>query len=228
MGSQNQESRPAWTGISHSPAVQDDAAPTGGPLQTSRLLSVPPEIRNKTYEEALLNCAEWGLVSMTSLAPPALLQVSGQIRKEAAPIFYGQNVFDLSTIQMFGEHDWAEWERLCDVLGHHFKHINFVRFQCECFPWTIGFYFPGVDTAQYYQRKKSPDKRIGDDELDWNYRDDVRCAFLEAGDAAYGRPFCEMSCNAPVEEVCESMLCFVKHCNTDLKRWGEIIFRLDD
>ncbi|KAK5731999.1 hypothetical protein LTR17_010952 [Elasticomyces elasticus] len=69
---------------------------TAGPT----LLTIPPEMRNRIYREALLEgsicvCSAFGL--LRSLPDePALLRVCHQIREEAMSIYYCENKFSVS------------------------------------------------------------------------------------------------------------------------------------
>lgn len=59
----------------------------------SPLLSLPPELRSIIWEYALY---EHGVINITpSLKPPPLLQVSGQIREEAADLWLRANTFQI-------------------------------------------------------------------------------------------------------------------------------------
>lgn len=59
----------------------------------ARLLDLPPEIRNDIYFYILLEEAPIDVPSSGKVVKPAVLKVCRQRRKEASPIYYGQNVF---------------------------------------------------------------------------------------------------------------------------------------
>ncbi|KAK3617304.1 hypothetical protein LTR56_025372 [Elasticomyces elasticus] len=61
------------------------------PPVVSRLMSLPPELRNSIYEYVLLEPDDIDVD--TNLLPPALIQVSPQIKAEASGIWYAQNQF---------------------------------------------------------------------------------------------------------------------------------------
>ncbi|KAK4494755.1 hypothetical protein PRZ48_014111 [Zasmidium cellare] len=77
-------------------------------MQTSRLLTLPPELRNKIYTLVLVQgapiqiserstkpslAARGATAHYTRLLEPPFLLTCRQIRHEALPIFYGENVF---------------------------------------------------------------------------------------------------------------------------------------
>ena len=62
----------------------------------SRLLALPPEIRDHIYSLAVVEVKPIELLNVRPfLTEPGLLATSRQIRAEATPIFYGENVFQL-------------------------------------------------------------------------------------------------------------------------------------
>lgn len=77
-------------------------------MQKCRLLALPPELRNKIYIQFLVQAtpiqiserstepsaaAQGATLQYERLIEPAFLQTCHQIRYEALPIFYGENVF---------------------------------------------------------------------------------------------------------------------------------------
>ncbi|KAK5117159.1 hypothetical protein LTR85_008927 [Meristemomyces frigidus] len=58
---------------------------------TSRLLALPPELRDEIYRFALVE--EKIVVDATRHTTPGVLRTCRQIRKEASPIFYRENAF---------------------------------------------------------------------------------------------------------------------------------------
>lgn len=82
----------------------------------SRLLSLPPELRNAIYREVLL---ENGVVRITNEArpaPPSLLQVNRQIRKEATAIYYKENTLRFC-IWKFDAGVYITWSQLFTFHG---------------------------------------------------------------------------------------------------------------
>ncbi|KAK5704352.1 hypothetical protein LTR97_003370 [Elasticomyces elasticus] len=66
------------------------------PCQTcSRLLDLPPELRNAIYEYALVIHQPITISKTSQWTQPGLLRACKQIRQEAAPIYYGMNQFHI-------------------------------------------------------------------------------------------------------------------------------------
>lgn len=59
---------------------------------TSRLQSLPAELRNRIYRETF-NHDEPVTITSNHFPEPALLRVCKQLRNEASPIFYGERTF---------------------------------------------------------------------------------------------------------------------------------------
>ena len=63
------------------------------------LLAIPPELRNRIYDEVLISSYKIGLTNTEEERTwrcPALLQTCTQIRREAAGIYYSRNTFVIS------------------------------------------------------------------------------------------------------------------------------------
>lgn len=71
--------------------ARDTAADPSSPKQ-SPLLKLPGELRNRIYRSALLE-QPYVTVGRAAFVEPGLLLVCHQIRREAAPIYYGENKF---------------------------------------------------------------------------------------------------------------------------------------
>ncbi len=70
--------------------------------QSSRLLDLPPEIKNMIYEMVVIEdeikvTEDTGWVALPQ-QEPAMLKVCQQIRDEATPVFYGANIFRSSNV----------------------------------------------------------------------------------------------------------------------------------
>ena len=61
--------------------------------QTSKLFTIPRELRDQIYAHALVSEEKIEVPVAGKLPSPSLLQVCCQITKEASPIYYGQNCF---------------------------------------------------------------------------------------------------------------------------------------
>jgi len=60
-------------------------------MDTSKLLSLPPEIRNQIYHLALTQDKP---LPSTVICEPGLLATNRQTRREALPIYYSENTFE--------------------------------------------------------------------------------------------------------------------------------------
>ena len=102
----------------------------GGRSEQSRLLSLPPEIRNSIYrlcvveEEWIHLCADHPRPK-----PPTLLQICSQVRKEAIDIYHGENTFsfDGSDADLF-----LAWNRLSNA----HRNSNILLNMCESIDWA--------------------------------------------------------------------------------------------
>lgn len=71
--------------------------------------------------------------------PPALLQVSQQIRSETAPIYYASNTF---VFDFFAKSDKAAWKTWWAVLGANARHIR-----------KLDIYYAAVRYSQHFLRE---------------------------------------------------------------------------
>ena len=68
-------------------------APQQAATTSSRLLDLPPELRNSIYRLALRNIRP---IKPLTGRPPALVQANKQIRAEATSIYYAENTFSIA------------------------------------------------------------------------------------------------------------------------------------
>ncbi|KAK4500771.1 hypothetical protein PRZ48_008961 [Zasmidium cellare] len=90
------------------------SAPTPGPT----LFTLPAELRNRIYHYAVVDPNANGetVIDHTNYAQPALLRGSRQLRYEASPVFYYENVFrfscpdfDCTALVSFSKHYRRYW-----------------------------------------------------------------------------------------------------------------------
>ncbi|KAF7189270.1 hypothetical protein HII31_09423 [Pseudocercospora fuligena] len=99
--------------------------------QASRLLSLPAELRNNIYRNALISKSRIAIRDAAGdvFDPPALLSVCRQISEEAASIFWAENSFCLSLC-------YADWQATLHTLevmaGQHLQKIPAI--ECEWVP----------------------------------------------------------------------------------------------
>ncbi|KAK5127818.1 hypothetical protein LTR85_004934 [Meristemomyces frigidus] len=99
--------------------------------QPFRFLDLPPELRNRVYDdlvvtEAPLLPSACQHTSRPSAAQPDITRVCRQIRQEALPMFYGLNQFDVHIHRC----DFAYFIDYMDTIGeHNRKHIKIVVLQ---------------------------------------------------------------------------------------------------
>ena len=108
----------------------------------SRLLSLPPEIRNTIYRYALVQ----GKISVRAPAfataeQPALLQVNRQIRTEAINIYYHENEF-LWLVEDFDATATAMWQQSSEARAQasHIFEFEGRRVWDNLFKWLKAFY----------------------------------------------------------------------------------------
>ncbi|KAK5123756.1 hypothetical protein LTR85_002392 [Meristemomyces frigidus] len=98
----------------------------------SRLLALPPELRNVIWELTLLRSSNIRVendifahdIHVGESVQPSLALVSRQVRCEALPIYYSANTFELYTIlpaQWYITFDWLRSNK------HHLNHLRKLR-----------------------------------------------------------------------------------------------------
>lgn len=110
--------------------------------QTSRLLTIPPEIRNLIYEYALCDSPKVKVnkpckgLSTTRQPEPAILRTCTQIRNEATSIYYGQTTF-----VAFGVWVLQDWARSLGAgKAHLLRRLLAIRYSYQMGGWRADFY----------------------------------------------------------------------------------------
>ncbi|KAK4958795.1 hypothetical protein LTR10_003591 [Elasticomyces elasticus] len=113
MAKKKRQSSDAVTASKRTLRAQTKAKATDVDTQTSAFLALPPELRNRIYELALLQGHT--ILVHKQLRIPSLLQVSRQVKKEASGIWYEGNRLrhnildcDAGLLQKFNDH--------CDII----------------------------------------------------------------------------------------------------------------
>ncbi|CAK4034163.1 Hypothetical predicted protein [Lecanosticta acicola] len=86
--------------------------------QTSRLLDLPGELRNRIYREALLE--DPVTVTASSFIEPGIIRACKQTRSEAGPIFYAENEFEIE-VRAYNSDVIIQWQKVGEKVEHEFK-----------------------------------------------------------------------------------------------------------
>ncbi|OKL59229.1 hypothetical protein UA08_05669 [Talaromyces atroroseus] len=190
-----------------------------------RLMDLPPELRNMIYRLAVVRKTG----KCYTLVPPALAQVSKDIRTEVLPIFYGENSFyihmDIDVIEyeegIFpirtdDDSKLEEFLDMCSCLaatgGLKFIKVLSMNYSEPVFEdmsnFLLGFKFIGESST----RQKYRD-RIGDDNLDWSNRLAVVKAFETTLKESAGEFLGQLKAHVPVSDVIRALFAVAKHCH---------------
>lgn len=188
-------------------------------------MKLPTELRLMIFRHAVVKKD-----AIYTLLPPALSQVSKQLRAEVLPLYYRENEF-----QIYLDVDVVEYveglfpvrtddetrlflfrKMLSDVVASGgLEHVTKLRFDyseptfedMSNYLLIIEFFADGVGgTRREY-------KRIGDDNLDWHDFDAVTKAFNVTADRSAGFHAKGLREHVPVSGVIEVLFDVAKHCD---------------
>jgi hypothetical protein len=199
-------------------------------MQPFRLMDLPVELRIMIYRQAVVRTGQrWGNDIFT-LRPPALAQVSTQVRTEVLPIFYGENSFrigmdidvveyeeDIFPVRIDDDTKLEEFLDMCSSIAATggLKFINKLSMSYsepvfeDMKNFLLGFDLIGDDS----KGRKSRD-RIGDDTLDWNDRSAVTKAFnTTLNRTVTGAFLMRLKAQVPVSNIIRVLFALAKHCH---------------
>lgn len=187
------------------------------PSQGRAGLPFPPEIRNEIYRLVLVNttcnCRRRGRTHRhrkSTFVQPAFTRVSKQLREEALPIYYGENVFKISIprlsrydrkdtwyrfIKMFRVFSTTgtgapgtSWLRFVRNVFISYKEVMHVVYDDEIYEshsYQLGFRCGDEDLSPWirgriFREDGTTHDKFNDDVLDWNDKDAFNLALKEA------------------------------------------------
>ncbi|KUL89208.1 hypothetical protein ZTR_03619 [Talaromyces verruculosus] len=195
-----------------------------------RFMNLPPEIRVIIYRLAVVNQSKSCWVSdYYTLVPPAIAQVSKQIRTEVLPVFYGENSFRIDM-----DIDVLEY----DEYGAPVKQDDDTKLEdflqmCSCMADTGGLgyiksltlsysepvwedmsnYLFGFDLVGTDKGKRKPG-RVGDNDLDWTDKREVVKAVMTCVQQTVGKEYLrELRTHVPVSNIIRVLFSLASHCH---------------
>lgn len=168
-----------------------------------RFLRLPPEIRNKIYYDALITRtqAHW----YSSAVQPALTRVNRQLRAEALPIYYRENIINFD-IQADTPQKWVDTAReIIDAFGgsssgfpdsSNFRYITHLHLEFHTdVRYLLGAKLISADSPPEENVDEdwrdlpaypTHDVRVGRPGMDWRDGTAVRVACSVAAEILYG------------------------------------------
>jgi hypothetical protein len=191
-------------------------------------MDLPPEIRISIYRSAVVQKSKshWPSDYYT-LVPPAIAQVSRQIRTEVLPIFYGENSFRIAMDIDVLEYDeypikqddgtqLQEFLRMCSCMADA-GGLGYIRSLTLSYSepvWEdMSNYLFGFDLIGTSEGKTKRD-RVGDNDLDWSDRQEVITAVMTCLQKAVPKGYLrDLNAHLPVSNIIRVLFALAKHCH---------------